>query len=108
MCRGTLSLPGPVSDVVRPKLWQRTLSQESSLDLEWSSSEVKRLLLAVIGGYRTVLSPVLPPSCRFHPSCSEYACEAVTRHGTCRGLWLTARRLLRCHPWHPGGIDPVP
>ena len=58
--------------------------------------------------YRGVLSPLLPPSCRFHPSCSAYALEALEHHGPARGLWLTARRLGRCHPWNPGGLDPVP
>ena len=58
--------------------------------------------------YRLVISPVLPPTCRFHPSCSAYAVEALRVHGALRGLWLTARRLGRCGPWHPGGLDPVP
>lgn len=58
--------------------------------------------------YRLLLSPVLPPSCRFHPSCSRYALDALTVHGPFRGSWLAARRLLRCHPYHPGGHDPVP
>jgi uncharacterized protein len=68
----------------------------------------RRLLAAVIRGYQAAISPLLPPSCRFHPSCSQYALEAVTRHGALRGSWLAARRLARCHPFHPGGYDPVP
>ena len=62
----------------------------------------------MIRGYQIILSPLLPPSCRFHPSCSAYALEAVTRHGALKGGWLAARRLARCHPFHPGGYDPVP
>jgi putative membrane protein insertion efficiency factor len=67
-----------------------------------------RLLLAVISAYKKVVSPVLGPRCRFAPSCSSYAAEAVTTHGAARGGWLTVRRLARCHPFHPGGHDPVP
>ena len=67
-----------------------------------------RILAALIRGYQAAISPLLPPSCRFHPSCSQYALEAVTRHGALRGGWLAARRLARCHPFHPGGYDPVP
>jgi len=67
-----------------------------------------RMLLAVVRVYRRFVSPALPPSCRFEPSCSAYAVEALTRHGALRGSWLTARRLIRCGPWHPGGHDPVP
>jgi putative membrane protein insertion efficiency factor len=68
-----------------------------------------RLVLAtLIRAYQRLLSPLLPPSCRFYPSCSQYALEAVTRHGALRGSWLAARRLVRCHPFHPGGFDPVP
>ena len=66
------------------------------------------ILLGLIGAYRTAISPLFPASCRFHPTCSEYAAEAVARHGMASGSWLTLRRLLRCHPWHPGGVDPVP
>ncbi|HEY9390580.1 MAG TPA: membrane protein insertion efficiency factor YidD [Mycobacteriales bacterium] len=71
-------------------------------------SPVTRALLAVIGVYRRYLSPALPPSCRFTPSCSAYAMEALERHGARWGTWLAVRRLLRCHPWHRGGHDPVP
>jgi putative membrane protein insertion efficiency factor len=69
---------------------------------------VKALVVAAIRAYRRFLSPVLPPACRFHPTCSAYTLEAVERHGVARGLWLGARRILRCHPFHPGGVDPVP
>ncbi len=58
--------------------------------------------------YQRTLSKMLPPVCRFEPSCSEYAAQAVERHGTVRGLQLACMRLLRCGPWHPGGFDPVP
>ena len=66
------------------------------------------LLILPIRGYQRFISPALPPSCRFTPSCSAYAVEAITRHGALRGSWLAARRLVRCHPFHPGGVDPVP
>ncbi len=69
---------------------------------------VARLLLALVGFYRRFISPALPPSCRFTPSCSAYAVEALRTHGALRGSWSTLRRLLRCGPWHPGGHDPVP
>ena len=68
----------------------------------------RRLLATLIRGYQRFVSPALPPSCRFHPSCSQYALEAVTRYGALKGGWLAARRLARCHPFHPGGFDPVP
>jgi putative membrane protein insertion efficiency factor len=67
-----------------------------------------RILLLPVHVYRKVISPLLPPTCRFYPSCSAYAVEALTVHGAFRGSWLTVRRLLRCGPWHPGGLDPVP
>ena len=69
---------------------------------------MKRLLLGLIVGYRYVLSPLLGPSCRFYPTCSAYASEAIETHGALRGSWLAVRRISKCHPWHPGGIDPVP
>jgi putative membrane protein insertion efficiency factor len=67
-----------------------------------------RVLLAVIGFYRTAISPIRPPACRYTPSCSAYAVEAISRYGGGRGSWLALRRLLRCHPFHAGGHDPVP
>jgi putative membrane protein insertion efficiency factor len=67
------------------------------------------LLLGLVGIYRQLISPLLgPPRCRFVPSCSGYALEAIERHGAWRGSWLTLRRLLRCHPWGGSGFDPVP
>lgn len=66
------------------------------------------LLVGLLRFYRTWISPALPPSCRFEPSCSAYALESVTRFGGARGAYLAIRRLLRCHPWHRGGLDPVP
>ncbi|OGW61471.1 MAG: membrane protein insertion efficiency factor YidD [Nitrospirae bacterium RIFCSPHIGHO2_01_FULL_66_17] len=64
--------------------------------------------LGAIRLYRLVVSPVLPPACRFLPTCSAYAMEAIERHGAAKGAWLAMRRLLRCHPFHAGGCDPVP
>jgi putative membrane protein insertion efficiency factor len=67
-----------------------------------------RLLIALVNGYRRWLSPLLGPRCRFAPTCSGYALEALTQHGALRGGWLAVRRIARCHPFHPGGHDPVP
>ena len=67
-----------------------------------------RLLMVPIGGYRRFVSPLLPPRCRFAPSCSEYALTALAEHGAVRGLWLAIKRIARCHPFNPGGYDPVP
>ena len=66
------------------------------------------LIRLLIRGYQLAISPLLGPRCRFYPSCSQYALEAVTRYGALRGSWLALRRLLRCHPFNPGGYDPVP
>ena len=66
------------------------------------------LLRLLLRGYRYFLSPMLGPACRFHPSCSQYADEALARYGLFGGGWLAARRLCRCGPWHCGGYDPVP
>lgn len=67
-----------------------------------------RLVILLLRGYQYLISPMLGPHCRFHPSCSRYAVEAIDRHGLPRGAVLALRRLSRCHPWHPGGFDPVP
>ena len=69
---------------------------------------MSKLIVLMIRLYRYALSPLLGPVCRFHPSCSMYAQEAIVRHGALRGLWLATRRVLRCNPWHCGGHDPVP
>jgi putative membrane protein insertion efficiency factor len=76
--------------------------------LSVATGRVVRLLVVVLQFYRQWISPALPPTCRFFPSCSAYAIEALTVHGMVRGSWLTVRRVLRCGPWHPGGMDPVP
>jgi putative membrane protein insertion efficiency factor len=67
-----------------------------------------RLLMMLVRGYQVAISPLLPPSCRYSPTCSHYAIEALRRHGAARGSWLALRRLGRCHPFRPGGYDPVP
>ena len=69
---------------------------------------MKTVLLALLRAYQYALRPMLGSNCRFYPSCSDYAREAVERHGALRGVWLTIRRIGRCHPYHPGGFDPVP
>ena len=69
---------------------------------------MKTLLLGALRAYRYLLRPMLGANCRFYPSCSDYASEAIARHGAARGAWLAVRRVGRCHPWHPGGYDPVP
>ena len=71
-------------------------------------TRVRAGLLAAIGFYSRAISPALPPRCRFHPTCSAYAAEAITVHGAGRGSWLAVRRLAKCAPWHPGGVDLVP
>jgi len=69
---------------------------------------MRTVLTLLIRGYRFFLSPWVGQHCRFHPSCSSYALTAIERFGALRGLWLALRRIGRCHPWHPGGLDPVP
>ena len=69
---------------------------------------MKRVLTGLIAGYRYFLSPLFGPACRFYPTCSAYAQEAIESHGAIRGSWLAVKRIAKCHPWHPGGLDPVP
>lgn len=69
---------------------------------------MKRLLIVLLRVYQYAISPLMGRNCRFFPPCSEYAVEALERHGGARGSWLAAKRVCRCHPWHPGGFDPVP
>lgn len=69
---------------------------------------MRSLAIGALRLYKRLISPALPPACRFAPTCSEYAAEAIEKHGVLRGGMLAARRLLRCGPWHPGGFDPVP
>ncbi len=69
---------------------------------------MRRLALLLIRGYKRFVSPMLPPSCRFVPTCSEYGYEAIEKYGIIRGGWLTVRRISRCHPFNDGGYDPVP
>ena len=69
---------------------------------------MKRLVLGAIRGYQILISPMLPPTCRYHPSCSSYVLQAIRRWGMLRGLLLGLGRILRCHPWADGGLDPVP
>lgn len=69
---------------------------------------IRRVMLGVIRAYQILISPLFPPTCRFQPTCSQYALEAVKRFGVCRGTWLAMKRVVKCHPRHPGGDDPVP
>lgn len=69
---------------------------------------MRAFLIALLRGYQYAIAPLLGPRCRFHPSCSHYAVEALERFGALKGAWLAARRVARCHPFHPGGFDPVP
>ena len=69
---------------------------------------MKYLLIGIVRAYQLMISPYFPPSCRYQPTCSSYAIEAISKHGSIKGGWLTIKRIARCHPWSEGGIDPVP
>ena len=71
-------------------------------------SPMAKALGALIGAYQRWISPLFGPRCRFHPTCSAYAAEAIATHGAARGSWLAVKRIARCHPWNPGGVDHVP
>jgi putative membrane protein insertion efficiency factor len=86
----------------------RRASISTSTAERGAAGPLARALVAVVRAYQVALAPVLPPSCRFAPSCSAFAAEALMRHGAVRGAMLTLRRLARCHPWSAGGYDPVP
>ncbi|MBU2786101.1 MAG: membrane protein insertion efficiency factor YidD [Acidithiobacillus ferriphilus] len=69
---------------------------------------VRHVAVVVVRGYQYVISPILGHHCRFYPTCSEYTCQAIERYGIAKGSWLGIKRISRCHPWHSGGVDPVP
>jgi uncharacterized protein len=69
---------------------------------------LKKIFISIIRFYQVVISPLKPPTCRFYPTCSQYGFEAVLRFGAIKGGWLTIKRILKCHPFHPGGVDLVP
>ncbi|MFJ5965357.1 membrane protein insertion efficiency factor YidD [Bacillus sp. NPDC093026] len=69
---------------------------------------MKQIFIGIIRFYQKFISPITPPSCRFYPTCSNYGLEAIKTHGALKGGWLTMKRILKCHPLHPGGVDPVP
>lgn len=79
-----------------------------AVELAWQRRVLRLPLLAAIRFYQLVISPWTAPSCRYYPSCSQYALVAIERHGVVRGSWLALRRLAHCHPWTPGGVDHVP
>ncbi|MBO1625130.1 MULTISPECIES: membrane protein insertion efficiency factor YidD [Bacillus] len=69
---------------------------------------MKQIFIGIIRFYQKFISPMTPPACRFYPTCSHYGLEAFQKHGAFKGFWLTLKRILKCHPFHPGGFDPVP
>ncbi len=71
-------------------------------------SVLAKIMLSIIKVYQKVISPLTPPTCRFYPTCSHYGVEAIKRFGAFKGGWLTIKRISKCHPFHPGGMDPVP
>ena len=86
----------------------QTNTQDSQTSTTRTATVPARLVMLPIAGYRRFISPLLGPRCRFAPSCSEYALGALAEHGAAGGLWLAAKRIARCHPFNPGGYDPVP
>jgi putative membrane protein insertion efficiency factor len=88
-------------------LWRNYLKAFIDM-LEKLNNISKLVMMVLIRGYQLIVSPVLGPACRFYPSCSQYASLAINRYGVVKGSYMAIRRLLRCHPFHPGGFDPVP
>jgi uncharacterized protein len=76
--------------------------------MEKIGKSMRFIPISFIKFYQKLISPMLGPHCRFHPSCSQYAVEAITEHGTMKGVWLSVKRIVKCHPMHEGGFDPVP
>lgn len=88
-------------------LWRNFL--KASIDMLVKDYNISKfIMMGLIRGYQLIVSPVLGPACRFYPSCSQYASLAIDRYGVVKGSYMAIRRLLRCHPFHPGGFDPVP
>lgn len=85
--------------------WASNQNNYEYQKIEWRM--LKRIVISLLKIYQYTISPVLPPSCRFYPSCSDYAIEAVSEFGFGKGLWLTFKRILKCHPFHRGGYDPL-
>lgn len=96
------------SGKVRSRDGHAKRSEERAGILSRPSALIAGVLRGLVRGYQLALSPFLPAACRFHPTCSQYALEALERHGPVRGSWLATRRIARCHPWCTGGHDPVP
>lgn len=90
----------PIGRSSGPKPW--------TLSTAFGKPPMRQIALLIIRGYKRVLSPLLGGRCRFYPSCSDYTYDAIVKHGTLKGILLGARRILKCHPFHPGGVDPVP
>lgn len=76
--------------------------------MAWVNRSLSAILIFFLHAYRLLISPLLGPRCRFYPSCSAYALQAIRRYGAIHGSWLALKRLAKCHPWHAGGVDPVP
>jgi putative membrane protein insertion efficiency factor len=97
--QGSSDTNGAYREVTLEAYSQRAQMKQALLD---------RLMMGAIRFYQLAISPAFPPSCRFYPTCSEYTLQAIAKYGALKGLWLGVKRIARCHPFHPGGYDPVP